>query len=143
MANGTNALAEVTTNGSNVTVSGGDLYAYNINLNGGSLALDTGKKVVIGAGAAGLDSTITGDLSAGEFSVAASSTGDINMSNNAVVDVDVFDVSSAVNVNVGKDGVKNGGATLIADTLVLKGASLIVDPDYGQEASKVVIRKHC
>ncbi|MGN8852430.1 beta strand repeat-containing protein [Anaerobiospirillum succiniciproducens] len=136
----TNALAVVTTNGSNVTVSGGDLYAYNINLNGGSLALDTGKKVVIGAGNPGLDSTITGDLSAGEFSVAASSTGDINMSNNAVVDVDVFNVSSDVKVNVGKDGVENGGATLLADTFVLKGASLIVDPDYGQEASKVVIQ---
>ena len=135
-----NALAEVTTNGSNVTVSGGDLYAYNINLNGGSIALDTGKKVVIGAGAAGLDSTITGDLSAGEFSVAASSTGDINMSNNAVVDVDVFNVSSAVNVNVGKDGIENGGATVIADTFVLKNASLIVDPEYGYEASKVVIQ---
>ena len=134
------ALAEVTTNSSNVTVSGGDVYAQNINLNGGSLALDAGKKVVIGAGAAGLDSTITGDLSAGEFSVAASSSGDINMSNNAVVDVDLFNVSSAVNVNVGKDGVENGGATLLADTFVLKDASLIVDPDYGQEASKVVIQ---
>ena len=134
------ALAEVTTNGSNVTVSGGDVYAQNINLNGGALSLNTGKKVVIGAGAAGLDSTITGDLSAGEFSVAANSTGSIDMSNNAVVDVDVFNVSSAVNVNVGKDGVKNGGATLLADTFVLKGASLIVDPDYGQEASKVVIQ---
>ena len=62
------------------------------------------------------------------------------MSNNAVVDVEVFDVSSDVNVNVGKDGVKNGGATLLADTFVLKNASLIVDPDYGQEASKVVIQ---
>ena len=136
----TKALAEVTTNGSNVTVSGGDVYAQNINLNGGALSLNTGKKVVIGAGAAGLDSTITGDLSAGEFSVAANSTGSIDMSNNAVVDVDVFNVSSAVNVNVGKDGVAKGGATLLADTFVLKGASLIVDPDYGQEASKVVIQ---
>ena len=138
-ANGTE-LEQVTTNGSNVTVSGGDLYAYNINLNGGSLSLDAGQKVVVGAGAAGLDSNITGDLSAGEFNVSVNSTGDINMSNNAVVDVDVFNVSSAVNVNVGKDGVEKGGATLIADTLVLKGASLIVDPDYGQEASKVVIQ---
>ena len=141
----TKALAEVTSNGSNVTVSSGDVYAHNINLNGGSLSLDAGKKVVIGAGApsAGLpavDSTITGNLTAGEFSVVASSTGDINMSNNAVVDVDLFNVSSAVNVNVGKDGVENGGATLFADTLVLKGANLIVDPDYGQEASKVVIQ---
>ena len=141
----TNALAEVTTNGTNVTVSGGDLYAYNINLNGGSLALDSGKKVVIGAGTPSVtlpavDSNITGNLTTGEFSVLANSTGDINMSNNAVVDVDVFNVSSAVNVNVGKDGVKNGGATLLADTFVLKDASLIVDPDYGYEASKVVIQ---
>ena len=141
----TKALAEVTTNGSNVTVSGGDLYAHNINLNGGSLSLDTGKKVVIGAGTPSttlpaVDSNITGNLTAGEFSVVVSSTGDINMSNNAVVDVDLFNVSSAVNVNVGKDGVENGGATLLADTFVLKDASLIVDPDYGQEASKVVIQ---
>ena len=134
------ALAEVNTNGSNVTVSGGDVYAQNINLNGGSLSLNTGKKVVIGAGAAGLDSTITGNLSAGEFNVSGNSTGDINMSNNAVVDVDVFNASATVNVNVGKDDVENGGATLLADTFVLKGASLIVDPDYGQEASKVVIQ---
>ena len=62
------------------------------------------------------------------------------MSNNAVVDVDVFDVSSDVNVNVGKDGVRNGGATLLADTLVLNGANLIVDPEYGYKASKVVIQ---
>ena len=66
------ALAVVTTNGSNVTVSGGDLYAYNINLNRGSLSLDAGKKVVIGAGTPSatlpaVDSNITGDLSAGEF----------------------------------------------------------------------------
>ena len=141
----TKALAEVTSNGSHVTVSSGDVYAHNINLNGGSLALDSGRKVVIGAGTPSttlpsVDSNITGNLTAGEFSVVASSTGDINMSNNAVVDVDLFNVSSAVNVNVGKDDVENGGATLLADTFVLKDASLIVDPDYGQEASKVVIQ---
>ena len=56
------------------------------------------------------------------------------------INLDVFDVSSDVNVNVGKDGVKNGGATLLADTLVLNGANLIVDPEDGYKASKVVIQ---
>ena len=56
----TKALAEVTTNGSNVTVSGGDVYAQNISLNGGSLSLDFGKKVVIGAGAPSAGGTCCG-----------------------------------------------------------------------------------
>ena len=138
----TKALAEVTTNGSNVTVSGGDVYTHNINLNGGSLTLGEGKNVVLGAGKAGLKSTINGDLTANELSFKASSTGTVAIAGGADVDLKKLSGTSGVKIQIGKDGtsVKDSStASVYADTLELGSGSIFVDPADGLPYSLLVV----
>ena len=131
------ALQSLTINGSTVSVDAGSVYAQNVDLNGGALSLTNGKELVIGAGAAGLASSIDGaKVEADKLTVKAASTGSLDILGGAQVDVGTLSVTSAVDVVVGDS---NAGATVLADKFVFKGGKLVVDPEYGKPASKIVV----
>ncbi|WP_027938997.1 beta strand repeat-containing protein [Anaerobiospirillum succiniciproducens] len=136
-ANGTE-LEQVTLNGSNVTVTSGDVYAYNVDLNGGSLKLDSGKSLVIGSGNAALASELNGDVTAGTLTVLGNS-GSLSLSEGANVSVSTFNGDKEVLVQVGADTVENGTASLFAGTLNLKSGTLFVDPEYGEHYAAVTV----
>ena len=131
------ALQSLTINGSTVSVVSGSVYAQNVDLNRGALSLSKGKELVIGAGAAGLASSINGaKVEADKLTVKASSTGSLDILGGAQVDVGTLSVTSAVDVVVGDS---NAGATVLADKFVFKVGKLVVDPEYGKPASKIVV----
>ena len=131
------ALQSLTINGSTVSVDSGNVYAKNVDLNGGALSLSKGKELLIGAGAAGLASSIDGaKVEADKLTVKASSTGSLDILGGAQVDVGTLSVTSAVDVVVGDS---NAGATVLADKFVFNGGKLVVDPEYGKPASKIVV----
>ena len=131
------ALQSLTINGSTVSVVSGSVYAQNVDLNRGALSLANDKELVIGAGAAGLDSSIDGaKVKADKLTVKAGSTGSLDILGGAQVDVGTLSVTSAVDVVVGDS---NAGATVLADKFVFKGGKLVVDPEYGNPASKIVV----
>ena len=136
-ANGTE-LEQVTLNGSNVTVTSGDVYAYNVDLNRGSLKLDSGKSLVIGSGNAALASELNGDVTAGTLTVLGNS-GSLSLSEGANVSVSTFNGDEEVLVQVGADTVENGTASLFAGTLNLKSGTLFVDPEYGEHYAAVTV----
>ncbi len=136
-ANGTE-LEQVTLNGSNVTVTSGDVYAYNVDLNRGSLKLDSGKSLVIGSGSAALASELNGDVTAGTLTVLGNS-GSLSLSEGANVSVSTFNGDKEVLVQVGADTVENGTASLFAGTLNLKSGTLFVDPEYGEHYAAVTV----
>ena len=140
-ANGTE-LEQVTTNGSIVKVTSGDVYTQNLVINDGSLTLGEGKNVVLGAGKAGLKSTINGDLTANELSFKASSTGTVAIAGGADVDLKKLSGTSGVKIQIGKDGtsVKDSStASVYADTLELGSGSIFVDPADGLPYSLLVV----
>lgn len=131
------ALQSLTINGSTVSVDSGSVYVQNVDLNDGSLSLSKGKELVIGAGVAGLASSIDGaKVEADKLTVKASSTGSLDILGGAQVDVGTLSVTSAVDVVVGDS---NAGATVLADNFVFNGGKLVVDPEYGKPASKIVV----
>ena len=136
-ANGTE-LEQVTLNGSNVTVTSGDVYAYNVDLNRGSLKLDSGKSLVIGSVNAALASELNGDVTAGTLTVLGNS-GSLSLSEGANVSVSTFNGDEGVLVQVGADTVENGTASLFAGTLNLKSGTLFVDPEYGEHYAAVTV----
>ena len=131
-------LEKVTSNGSNVTVTSGDVYAYNVDLNGGSLSLDSGKSLVIGSGSAALASELNGDVTAGILTVLGSS-GSLSLSEGANVSVSTFNGDKEVLVQVGADTVENGTASLFANSMILNEGTLFVDPEYGQKYASVAV----
>ena len=131
-------LEKVTSNGSNVTVTSGDVYAYNVDLNGGSLKLDSGNSLVIGSGSAGLASELNGDVTAGTLTVLGNS-GSLSLSEGATVNVSTFNGDKEVLVQVGADTVENGSASLFANSMLLNEGTLFVDPEYGQKYASVVV----
>ena len=131
-------LEKVTSNGSNVTVTSGDVYAYNVDINGGSLSLDSGKSLVIGSGSAGLASELNGDVTAGTLTVLGSS-GSLSVSEGANVSVTTFNGDKEVLVQVGADTVANGTASLFANSMLLNEGTLFVDPEYGQKYASVAV----
>ena len=131
-------LEKVTSNGSNVTVTSGDVYAYNVDLNGGSLNLDSNKSLVIGSGSAGLASELNGDVTAGTLTVLGNS-GSLSLSEGANVTVSTFNGDAQVQVNVGQDNVENGTASLFANSMLLNEGTLFVDPKYGDKYASVVV----
>ena len=80
------AIGKLVTNGSNVTIASGDVSVQEIDFNGGSFTVAADKKLV-GAGAAGLASTIDGNLTAGELTFKAKTTGSVDIAGNAVVNL--------------------------------------------------------
>ena len=135
-------LEQVTTNGSIVKVTSGDVYTQNLVISGGSLTLDDGKNVVLGSGQAGLHSTINGDLTANELSFKASSTGTLAIAGGADVDLKKLSGTSGVKIQIGKDGtsVKDSStASVYADTLELGSGSIFVDPADGLPYSLLAV----
>ena len=133
-------LEKVTLNRSNVTVTSGDVYAYNVDLNGGSLKLDSGKSLVIGSGSAALASELNGDVTAGTLTVLGNS-GSLSLSEGANVSVSTFTGAEKVQVNVGQETVANGTASLFANSMDLNQGTLFVDPEYGQKFASVVVNE--
>ena len=134
----TKEIGKLVTNGSNVTVASGDVFVQSIDFNGGSFNVAADKKLVLGAGAAGLASTIDGNLTAGELTFKASTTGSVDIAGNAVVDLGTLTGATGIEINVGKDGVENGSATLLADKLELAQATLKIDPAYDQPYASAI-----
>ena len=131
-------IGKLVTNGSNVTIASGDVFVQSIDFNGGSFNVAADKKLVLGAGASGLSSTIDGNLTAGTLTFKASTTGSVDIAGNAVVDLGTLTGATGIEINVGKDGVENGSATLLADKLVLKEATLKIDPAYDQPYASAI-----
>ena len=131
-------LGSVIVNGSTVIVESGDVYAHNVDLNGGSLKLDNEKSLVIGAGSAALASELNGDVTAGTLTVLGNS-GSLSLSEGANVSVSTFTGAEKVQVNVGQDTVANGTASLFANSMVLNQGTSSVDPEYGQKYASVVV----
>ena len=131
-------LRSVIVNGSTVIVESGDVYAHNVDLNGGSLKLDNEKSLVIGAGSAALASELNGDVSAGTLTVLGNS-GSLSLSDGANVSVSTFNGAEKVQVNVGQDTVANGTASLFANSMDLNQGTLFVDPEYGQKYASVAV----
>ena len=138
-------IGKLVTNGSNVTIASGDVFVQEIDFNGGSFNVAAGNKLVLGDGQtfdaqtnAGLASTIDGNLTAGTLTFKASTTGSVDIAGNAVVDLGKLTGIQGIKINVGKDGVENGSATLLADKLVLDQATLKIDPAYDQPYASAI-----
>ena len=137
-------IGKLVTNGSNVTIASGDVFVQEIDFNGGSFTVAADKKLVLGDGKTyadtgdGLASTIDGNLTAGELTFKASTTGSVDIAGNAVVDLGTLTGAENIAINVGKDGVENGSATLLADKLVLKQSTLKIDPAYDQPYASAI-----
>lgn len=131
-------LGSVIVNGSTVIVESGDVYAHNVDLNGGSLKLDNEKSLVIGSGSAALASELNGDVTAGTLTVLGNS-GSLSLSEGANVSVSTFTGAEKVQVNVGQDTVENGSASLFANSMDLNQGTLFVDPEYGQKYASVSV----
>ena len=138
-------IGKLVTNGSNVTIASGDVFVQEIDFNGGSFTVAADKKLVLGDGKTfneqngeGLASTIDGNLTAGELKFAASTTGSVDIAGNAVVDLGTLTGAENIAINVGKDGVPNGSATLLVDKLDLAKASLNIDPAYDQPYASAI-----
>ena len=138
-------IGKLVTNGSNVTIASGDVFVQEIDFNGGSFNVAAGNKLVLGDGQtfdaqtnAGLASTIDGNLTAGTLTFKASTTGSVDIAGNAVVDLGKLTGIQGIKINVGKDGVENGSATLLADKLELAQATLKIDPAYDQPYASAI-----
>ena len=141
----TAAIGKLVTNGSNVTIASGDVFVQEIDLNGGSFTVAADNTLLLGDGKPfdaskdeGLASTIDGNLTAGNLKFAAKTTGSVDIAGNAVVDLGTLTGATGIKINVGKDGVENGSATLLADKLVLKEATLKIDPAYDQPYASAI-----
>ena len=140
-------IGKLVTNGSNVTIASGDVFVQEIDFNGGSFTVAADKNLVLGDGKAfnaqngeGLASSIDGNLTAGTLTFKASTTGSIDIAGNAVVDLGTLTGIQGIAINVGKDGVENGSATLLADKLVLAQATLNIDPAYDQPYASAIAK---
>ena len=137
-------IGKLVTNGSNVTIASGDVFVQEIDFNGGSFTVAADNKLVLGDGkasgnsGAGLSSTVDGNLTAGTLTFKTGTTGSVDIAGNAVVDLGTLTGATGIKINVGKDGVENGSATLLADKLVLKEATLKIDPAYDQPYASAI-----
>ena len=139
------AIGKLVTNGSNVTIASGDVFVQEIDFNGGSFTVAAENKLVLGDGQTfdaakdkGLASTIDGNLTAGTLTFKTGTTGSVDIAGNAVVDLGTLTGAENIAINVGKDGVENGSATLLADKLVLKQSTLKIDPAYDQPYASAI-----
>ena len=140
-------LAMLVNNGSTVSVVNNDVYVHEIDLNGGSFTVAKEHKLVLGDGqtfadtGAGLASKIEGNLKAGELTFQASTTGSVAIAGNAVVDLGTLTGAENIAINVGNDTDQvSGSATLLADKLVLKQATLNIDPAYTLPYASAIVQ---
>ncbi|MGN8851457.1 beta strand repeat-containing protein [Anaerobiospirillum succiniciproducens] len=132
---------EVATNSSltvNAGAGSGDITAYALNLKAGSSLDATGHDVTIGEGTTNVANIDGGTLNANTLTL--SGTGEHKIAGGANVVVETLNGAASGKISVGQD-VKNGTASVKANTLVLKGATLNIDPVYGDQYASVIANK--
>ena len=135
-------LGSVIVNGSTVIVESGDVYAHNVDLNDGSLKLDSDNSIVIGDAGKQLNSSISGTaVSAGTLKVDGAAGSVLDVIGGASVNVGTFTGAAGVQVNVGQETVANGTASLFANSMDLNQGTLFVDPEYGQKFASVAVNE--
>ena len=132
-------LAQVNTNGANVTVAG-DVYVNNVAINDGSLTLADGKKIVLGADNVDLDSTFAGDVTADSLTLKTQNAGNLIISDDAIVKLGALTAGTKVTIQVGQDGTDTSSGTLEAGKLDLAGGALIVDPEFKEKAAIAAVK---
>ena len=129
---------EVATNSSltvKADVGSGDITAYELNLKAGSSLNASGHNVTIGQGTTKVANIAGGTLNAKTLTL--SGTGTHNIAGGANVVVDTLKGTSTGTINVGED-VENGTASVKANKLLLDGATLNIDPVYGDQYASVI-----
>ena len=132
-------LAQVNTNGANVTVAG-DVYVNNVAINGGSLSLADGKKIVLGNDSAALSSSFAGNVTADSLTLKSAAGGNLVISDDAAVKLNALTAGTNVTIQVGQDGANTSSATLEAGKLDLAGGALIVDPEFSEDAAIAAVK---
>ena len=132
-------LAQVNTNGANVTVAG-DVYVNNVAINGGSLSLADGKKIVLGNTTDVLDSSFAGNVTADSLTLKSTAGGNLIISDDAAVKLNTLTAGTNVTIQVGQDGANTSSATLEAGKLDLAGGALIVDPEFSEKAAIAAVK---
>ena len=137
---GTNAVAKIEVAAdSSLTVKAeagkGNITAYALNLKAGSSLDATGHDVTIGEGTANVANIAGGTLNAKNLTLAG--TGEHKIAGGANVVVDTLKGTSTGKISVGQD-VESGTASVKANTLVLNGATLKIDPVYGDQYASVI-----
>ena len=132
-------LAQVNTNGANVTVAG-DVYVNNVAINGGSLVLADGKKIVLGTDSAALTSTFAGNVTADSLTLKSATGGNLIISDDAAVKLNTLTAVANVTIQVGQDGTDTSSGTLETGKLDLAGGALIVDPEFTEDAAIAAVK---
>ena len=137
---GTNAVAKIEVAAdSSLTVKAdagkGNITAYALNLKAGSSLNASGHNVTIGEGTTNVANIAGGTLNAKTLTL--SGTGEHKIAGGANVVVDTLKGTSTGKISVGQD-VENGTASVKANTLVLDGATLKIDPVYGDQYASVI-----
>ena len=132
-------LAQVNTNGANVTVAG-DVYVNNVAINGGSLSLADGKKIVLGTDSAALTSTFAGNVTADSLTLKSATGGNLIISDDAAVKLNTLTAGTNVTIQVGQDGTDTSSGTLETGKLDLAGGALIVDPEFSEDAAIAAVK---
>ena len=131
-------LAQVNTNGANVTVAG-DVYVNNVAINSGSLVLADGKKIVLGNTTDALDSSFAGNVTADTLTLKSATGGNLVISNDATVKLNALN-AAGVTIQVGQDGTDTSSGTLETGKLDLAGGALIVDPEFSEDAAIAAVK---
>ena len=132
-------LAQVNTNAANVTVAG-DVYVNNVAINGGSLSLADGKKIVLGNTTDALASSFAGNVTADSLTLKSATGGNLIISDDASVKLNALTAGTNVTIQVGQDGANTSSATLEAGKLDLAGGALIVDPEFSENAAIAAVK---
>ncbi|WP_027939963.1 autotransporter domain-containing protein [Anaerobiospirillum succiniciproducens] len=131
-------LAQVNTNGANVTVAG-DVYVNNVAINDGSLTLADGKKIVLGNTTDILDSSFAGNVTADSLTLKSATGGNLIISDDATVKINALN-AAGVTIQVGQDGTDTSSGTLETGKLDLAGGALIVDPEFSEDAAIAAVK---
>ena len=131
-------LAQVNTNGANVTVAG-DVYVNNVAINSGSLTLADGKKIVLGNTTDALKSSFAGNVTADALILKSNTGGNLVISNDATVKINALN-AAGVTIQVGQDGTDTSSGTLETGKLDLAGGALIVDPEFSEDAAIAAVK---
>ena len=113
----------------------GNITAYALNLKEGSTLDASGHDVTIGEGTTNVANIAGGTLNAKTLTL--SGTGTHKIAGGANVVVDILNGTDKGTINVGED-VENGTASVMAGQLVLKKATLNIDPVYGDQYASVI-----
>ena len=132
-------LAQVNTNGANVTVAG-DVYVNNVAINGGSLSLADGKKIVLGNTTDALASSFAGNVTADSLTLKSATGGNLIISDDASVKLNTLTAGTNVTIQVGQDGTDTSSGTLETGKLDLAGGALIVDPEFSEKAAIAAVK---